>query len=157
MSARALVALRVAASQDRTFEAFTAEIGSWWRPNDLFRFTDVGGRLAFEPDPPTHLVEVAADGSRFEVGQVRTWDPPKRLAVGWRQASFPPELTTEVTVRFDPLDGGTLVTVEHVGWDAIPADHVARHGFPLDVFQRRHAEWWQVLLGRLRTTLDGEG
>jgi hypothetical protein len=37
---RVLVALRVAAPAARTFTVFTGEIGEWWRPNGLFRFTD---------------------------------------------------------------------------------------------------------------------
>jgi len=39
----------------------------------------------------------------------------------------------------------TRVTVEHIGWDTIPQDHVARHRFPDAVFLRRHADWWQLL------------
>jgi uncharacterized protein YndB with AHSA1/START domain len=145
--ARVLVALRVAAPVERTFTAFTGEIGQWWRPNDLFRFTGrSGGRLAFEPDPPERLVEIGTDGERFEVGPVTVWDPPHRLSFGWRQAGFPANRTTEVSVRFDAVGDGTRITVEHVGWDAIPQDHAARHTFPLDVFQQRLAEWWQELL-----------
>ena len=87
---RVLVALRVAAPAARTFTAFTGEIGEWWRPNGLFRFTDrAGGRLAFEPDPPERLVEIGTDGERFEIGPVTVWDPPHRLVFGWRQAGFP--------------------------------------------------------------------
>ncbi len=53
---RVLVALRVTAPAARAFAAFTDEIGEWWCPNGLFRFTDrAGGRLAFEPDPPKRL------------------------------------------------------------------------------------------------------
>ena len=48
----------------------------------------------------------------------------------------------------------TRVTVEHRGWDEMPQDHVARHGFELMLFQRRKAEHWRGLLasfdGRLR-------
>ena len=40
-------------------------------------------------------------------------------------------------MRFDAVDTGTRVTVEHFGWDAIPQEHAARHGFPLDAFQQR--------------------
>lgn len=148
---RVLVALRVAVPPERAFRAFTAEIGEWWRPNGLFRFTDrAGTRLAFEPEPPQRLVEIGADGERFEIGPVTGWDPPRRLTFGWRQAGFPPGASTEVSVRFDAAgDGVTRVTVEHVGWDAIPREHAARHGFPLDAFQMRLAEWWQVLLRSL--------
>jgi hypothetical protein len=41
------------------------------------------------------------------------------------------------------------VTVTHRGWDAIPAEHVARHGFPLNVFQLRQAEHWRALLAAM--------
>ena len=153
---RVLVALRVGAPPERTFDAFTGEIGQWWRPNTLFRFTDrPGGRLAFEPEPPERLVEIGADGERFEIGAVRVWDPPRHVVFGWRQATFAPDQETEVAVRFEAVDTGTLVTVEHVGWDAVPQEHAARHGFPLEAFQRRNAEWWQALLESLRTHITG--
>lgn len=151
---RVLVALRVAAPAGRTFSAFTGEIGEWWCPNGLFQFTDRGGgRLAFEPDPPERLVEIGTDGERFEIGPVTVWDPPRRLVFGWRQAGFPAGRSTEVSVRFEPVPDGTRVTVEHFGWDAIPQDHAARHGFPLSAFQQRLAEWWQALLHSLDATL----
>jgi uncharacterized protein YndB with AHSA1/START domain len=147
---RVLVALRVTAPAARAFTAFTGEIGEWWCPNGLFRFTDrADGRLAFEPEPPERLVEIGTDGERFEIGPVTVWDPPHRLVFGWRQAGFPADRSTEVSVRFDAVENGTRVTVEHFGWDAIPQDHAARHGFPLSAFQQRLAEWWQALLRSL--------
>lgn len=155
---RVLVALRVDATPQRAFAAFTGEIGSWWRPNGLFQFT-VGrsGVLAFEPGPGGRLVERYDDGSEFVVGDVRVWDPPHRLVVGWRQASFTPEQDTELHVRFEPVGDRTRVTVEHLGWDGVPREHVARHGFPLAAFQRRFAEWWQVLLAGLAEDLRRRG
>ena len=45
------------------------------------------------------------------------------------------------------------MTVEHFGWDAIPQDNAARHGFPLSAFQQRLAEWWQALLRSLGARL----
>jgi uncharacterized protein YndB with AHSA1/START domain len=147
MSSRILVALRVAASPERTFDVFTRDIAAWWRPNSLFQFTaGKTGTLAFEPGAGGRLVETYDDGSVFEVGRIRVWEPPTRLVFGWRQASFAPEQETEVHVRFDAVDAETRVTVEHFGWDAVPKEHAARHGFPLDVFQLRHAEWWRALL-----------
>ncbi len=152
---RVFVSLRIAAPPERTFTAFTEEIGEWWRPNGLFRFTDrAGTHLAFEPDPPERLVEVDVDGTRFEIGQVLTWEPPARLVFAWRQAGFPDDRSTEVSVRFEPVATGTRVTVEHVGWDSIPQDHAARHGFPLGPFQQRLAEWWSTLLESLREQIS---
>jgi uncharacterized protein YndB with AHSA1/START domain len=152
-----LVAVRVDATPERAFAVFTGEIDRWWRPNGLFPFT-VGrsGRLAFDPGPSGRLVETYDDGSSFVIGEVRAWDPPRHLAVGWRQASFAPGQDTELHVRFEPLGAQTRVTVEHRGWDAIPRQHAARHGFPLAPFQRRFAEWWQVLLRDLADVTAGE-
>jgi len=49
MASRVVVALRVKASPLRAFEAFTAEIGQWWRPNALFAFTPrAPGVLSFD-------------------------------------------------------------------------------------------------------------
>jgi len=156
---RVLVAVRVPVPASRAFEAFTTEIGAWWRPNGLFQFTDGRtGTLSFEPGPDGRLVERYADGEAFEIGRVRVWDPPHRLVMSWRHASFTPDQETELSVRFDELDdvddvdqpsSQTRVTVEHFGWDAIPAEHAARHGFPLPVFQLRFAEWWRSMLARI--------
>jgi uncharacterized protein YndB with AHSA1/START domain len=148
MASRVLVALRVAATQDRAFAAFTEDIGQWWRPNQLFQVTPGGpGVMAFEPGPHGRLVERQAGGSEYEVGRITLWDPPAELAFEWRPASFTPEQVTEVRVRFEPVGTATRVVVEHTGWDAIPSKHAARHGFPIAAFLQREAEWWQALLG----------
>lgn len=153
MPSRVLVALRVAAPPERAFQVFTRDIGEWWQPNDLFAFTrGKTGRLAFEPGHSGRLIETYADGSVFEVGRIRVWQPPRRLVLSWRQASFTTAQETEVRIRFDPVGDGTRVTVEHLGWDAIPQGHSARHGFPLGAFQARHAEWWQRLLASFRAS-----
>ena len=153
---RVLVALRVDASPERAFAAFTDEIGRWWRPNGLFQFTDGrSGTLSFEPGPGGRLVETYDDGTSFVVGDVRSWDPPHHFAMGWRHASFAPDQSTELHVRFEPAGRQTRVVVEHLGWDTLPPRHVARHGFPLATFQRRFAEWWHDQLRRV-ATLAGE-
>jgi uncharacterized protein YndB with AHSA1/START domain len=146
-----LVALRVAATPERAFAAFTDEIGEWWRPNALFQLTpDAPGVMAFEPGPGGRLVERHAGGGEYEVGRITLWAPPEELAFQWRPASFSPEQTTEVHVRFEPVGSETRVVVEHTGWDAIAPRHVARHGFPLQAFLQREAEWWQALLRALQ-------
>lgn len=157
MPSRVLVAMRVRATPERAFQAFTDEIERWWRPNGLFRFSARGpGRLAFVPGPEGRLVERLSDGSEFEIGRVRVWRPPTELVFGWRQESFEPGQETEVRVGFEPVGEETRVTVEHLGWDTVPPGHVARHGFPDAVFLRRHGEWWQRLLDALGALLAGD-
>lgn len=154
MSSRVVVALRIAASPARVFEAFTQEIAAWWRPNSLFAFTPRSpGVMAFEDgEGGRRLVERLASGKVFEVGKVRVWSPGERLVVGWRQAAFTPDMDTEVEVRFEAVEDGTRVTVEHRGWDSVPQTHVARHTFPDGLFLRRHGEWWRDLLDGLAVT-----
>ena len=151
MPASLLVSVRVAAAPQRAFDAFVGEISAWWQPNGLFEFTrDKAGALAFEPGPEGRLTETYADGSVFEIGRITAWEPPSRLAFTWRQASFGGDMLTNVQVRFEAVGDETRVVLEHSGWDSVPQKHVARHGFPLGVFQERHAEWWRALLGRYR-------
>jgi hypothetical protein len=164
MASRILVAVRVKATPARAFEAFTTEIGIWWQPNPLFRFTPRSpGVLAFEPGDGGRLTETLPNGKVFEIGRVRVWSPPADvgdhglLVFGWRQASFAADQDTEVEVRFEAVGDETRVTVEHRGWDSVPDAHVARHSFPTAIFLRRHGEWWQGLLTayKERASLQG--
>jgi uncharacterized protein YndB with AHSA1/START domain len=158
VTSRVLVALRVKATPERAFEAFVEEIGAWWRPNRLFEFTPRDpGVMAFEPGEGGRLIETLGGGKVFEIGRIRAWEPPSRLVFGWRQATFEPGQDTEVEVRFDPVGAETRVTVAHSGWDRVPAAHVARHGFPDDIFLTRHAEWWRALLVSLRSVVEPRG
>lgn len=154
MTSRIIVSLRVRASPERAFGAFTDDVGLWWRPNALFRFTPRSpGVVAFEGGLGGRFIETLPNGQVFEIGRITAWEPPRRLAFGWRQATFAPDQHTEVEVRFEPMGDETRVTVEHRGWDSVPAGHVARHGFADALFLRRHGEWWQALLGALKQAL----
>lgn len=144
MSSRVYVALRVKAAPERAFAVFTGEIGEWWRPNGLFQTTPrAPGRLAFQDG---RLIETLASGKVFEIGKVLAWEPPGRLVFSWRQASFPPDLHTEVEVRFEAVGEETRVSVEHRGFHNVPADSAARHGFPDQALLARLGEWWQAQL-----------
>ena len=155
MSSKVFVALRVKAARERAFQAFVGEIGDWWRPNMLFQTTPrPPGRLALEPGPNGRLVETLANGKVFEIGRILAWEPPERLLFCWRQASFPPDLHTEVEVRFEAVGEETRVSVEHRGFTAVPADHVARHGFPDPALLMRLAEWWRTLSSSLGETIQ---
>ena len=156
MSSRVLVSLRVKAPPERAFDAFVGEIGAWWQPNVLFAFTPRDpGVLAFEPGMNGRLTTTLASGKVFEIGRIRAWEPPSRLVFGWRQATFEPGQDTEVEVRFELIGEETRVTVEHTGWDTVPAAHVARHGFANAIFLTRHGEWWQALLASYRARVAG--
>src|SRR5207247_1079919 len=97
VTSRGLVAVRVNATQARAFAAFTEEIGQWWRPNGLFQFTrNKSGVLSIEPGTSGRLIETYDDGTVFVIGEVRVWDPPRRLVVTRRDESFAPTQMTEL-------------------------------------------------------------
>jgi uncharacterized protein YndB with AHSA1/START domain len=122
MTSKVYVALRVRASPERAFQAFVEEIGAWWRPSGLFQTTPrAPGVLAFEPGEGGRLTETLANGKVFEIGRITVWQPPNRLVFGWRQANFPPELTTEVEVGFEAAGEETRVSIEHRGFHQVPA------------------------------------
>ncbi len=136
------------------FDVFTSEIDRWWRRGPKFRHAGqragfvrlephVGGRL-FESIEGEHGEQV------FEVGRVRIWEPPVRLAFSWRNINFAPDESTEVEVEFEPTPRGTRVTVTHRGWAALREDHPARHGQQGAAFSRMIGLWWGEQMTSLR-------
>ncbi len=144
MTSKVYVALRVKAAPERAFQAFVEEIGAWWRPNALFQTTPRPGVLSFEPGEGGRLIETRENGKVFEIGRIRIWEPPRRLAFSWRQANFPLDLHTEVEVGFEAVGEETRVSVEHRGFDQAPADSAARHGFPDQYLLMRLADFWRA-------------
>lgn len=149
-----IVSLRIEAPPQTVFEAFTQDIAAWWRPNPLFALTPRGdGDLRFEGEQGGRLVTVLPNGATFEIGRILLWSPPHALRFTWRQASFAADQITYVEVRFEAAGEGTRVSVTHSGWDALPPEHAARHGFPLVVFQQRQGEQWRAVLAALASSL----
>lgn len=56
------------------------------------------------------------------MGRVRVWEPGARLVFEYRSAFLPPEPLTEVEVRFEPIESGTRVTLEHRGFEQLPPE-----------------------------------
>jgi uncharacterized protein YndB with AHSA1/START domain len=155
MTSKVYIALRVPADPVRAFSAFTEEIASWWQPSSLFKITAHGdGKLQFEPHVGGRLFTTIENGTHFEIGRISIWEPGKRLVFAWRQASFEPEQTTEVEVRFEAVGAETRVSIEHRAWDSIPQEHVARHGFAEHETLRHVANWWRVSLSALKDRLS---
>lgn len=151
MTSRVFLAIRVPADPVRAFEAFTAGIAAWWRPDGLFRITPRGdGRLAFEAGVGGRLYTTLDDGSEFEIGRISAWEPGRRLVFAWRHANFASDQSTEVEVRFEAVGDETRVSIEHRAWDTIPQKHAARHGFPERATLARAADWWRASLAAYR-------
>jgi uncharacterized protein YndB with AHSA1/START domain len=145
------VTTTVAVDPATAFAVFTDEIDLWWRRGPRYRFrAGQAGRLVFEPGAGGRLVERDEAGGEYEVGRVRVWEPSRRLVFGWRGIDFAPGEETEVEVRFERVAAGTRVTLEHRGWDALRADHPARHGLAGTALASRVGLWWGDQLNALR-------
>jgi hypothetical protein len=151
-AASASIFVRV--TQDDAFHVFTREIDQWWRHGAKYRVAGrLRGRLFFECSLGGRLFETfegAAGSQTAEVGKVTRWDPPCHFALEWRGVNFKPHEKTLVEVTFEPSGEGTLVTVRHSGWSALPEDHPARHGLVGPAFSRTIGLWWGELMSALR-------
>ena len=70
--------------------------------------------MAFETGTNGRITE-----GEFEVGRVITWKPGELVQLEWHQADWETEEVTTVEIRFEPINGGTRVTLEHRGWGGL--------------------------------------
>lgn len=150
----ASVSVFVRVAQADAFEVFTREIDQRWGRGPQFRIAGRRrGQLVFEGHLGGRFFETFEAGSgprTFEVGKVTLWDPPHRLELEWRGVNFKPQEKTTVLVSFAASGEGTLVTVRHSGWSALPDDHPVRHGQVGAAFSRTIGLWWGQLMTSLR-------
>jgi uncharacterized protein YndB with AHSA1/START domain len=152
---RVKVSLRVEVEPDLAFEVFTTRIDLWWKRGPRFRNGQGEHALiAIEPGVGGRVFESISQGASaphvIELGRVRIWEPPHRLAFSWRNANFAAGEVTDVEVSFEPAAGATLVIVTHSGWSGLRAGHPARHGLDALRFTRTLGQWWSEQLGSLR-------
>lgn len=145
---RVIVTTVVAVDPATAFAIFTDEIDAWWKPKvgGLFQ-RGRNGRVKFDGG---RLLEIYSQGEPFEIGRVLAWEPARCLVFEWRQEGFSAGERTEVEVRFEAASAGTRVTVEHRGWDALTADHAARHGYTGSAFTSMIGLRWGDALTALR-------
>lgn len=126
---RAAASVYVGVAIEDAFEVFTTEIDLWWRQGRRFRNAGKRpGKIVFESKLGGRVFETIqlSTGERtLQVGTVVEWDPPKRVALEWRNVNFKPHEKTLVEVTFTPQGEGTMVRVEHSGWSACP--RIIRH------------------------------
>jgi uncharacterized protein YndB with AHSA1/START domain len=118
-------ALSVPVAPERAFRLFTEGMGTWWPVESYSRavseFAADGiqvTKLEFQAHTGGSILEHISDGRVLPWGEVTAWHPPHSVVMAWRPHSMP-EPPTEVAVTFTPIDGGTVVEIEHRGWDRL--------------------------------------
>lgn len=99
--------VEVAVDPLTAFNAFTEEIGHWWVPGPINHW-DFARAITkrIEPGVGGRVMEVYQDG-HLELGRITVWEPGQRLV--YRSSVD----ETEVDIRFEAIDAGTRVSVEH--------------------------------------------
>ena len=101
----ATVEVRVSVDPARAFEAFTDEIDSWWVRGPINFFDAARAvEMKIEQGVDGRVLEVYEDDA-LELGRITVWEPGAQLA--YRSSVD----DTEVDVRFEPDENGTLVRV----------------------------------------------
>jgi uncharacterized protein YndB with AHSA1/START domain len=117
--------VRVGRSADDAFRLFVEEIDRWW-PVEVHSRAAHGqygdgvtvSRVVFEPRVGGRLYEVTSEGVEGTWAEIRVFDPPARFVLAWKpnDRAEPP---TEVEIRFEADGDGTIVRLEHRGWEAV--------------------------------------
>jgi uncharacterized protein YndB with AHSA1/START domain len=138
-------AVTVACTVEHAFQMFTAGISSWWPLATHSVGAERARTAVFEGRVGGRIYEVWDDGSEYDWGIVTAWEPPRRVVYSW---SPNPEQTvsTEVEVRFAPQGDGTLVELEHRGWE--------RLGEKVADLYASYDTGWDVVLGTYRHRVE---
>ena len=110
---------------ESAFELFTARIDTWWpvethsRAETEFEDEDVHvERVEFQGAVGGGVLEHLTDGRVLSWAEIVAWEPPHRFVMAWKPHPRP-QPPTEVEVRFTAHHGGTLVVLEHRGWERL--------------------------------------
>jgi uncharacterized protein YndB with AHSA1/START domain len=131
-----VASVEIEAPAERIFQALTTdEITRWWGSPDMYQTTEwvgdarAGGRW--------RAAGTDASGEPYGVeGEFVEVVPAKKIVQTWR-AGWDGGRTTTITIRLDPIEGGTRVTLWHTGFAGRPDSCAA------------HAQGWERVLGWL--------
>jgi hypothetical protein len=145
--------ITVARDPSDAFRIFTREMGTWWPlafhslAADEHEGRVKAESVTVEEHEGGRIVERMSDGTEGTWGTVTTWDPPARLVVAWKPNlnANPP---TELEIRFIPAPDGTLVELEHRGWERLGA--IAREA------RESYGEGWVVTLSLFAAATERE-
>lgn len=129
----------VDAAPETAFRVFTEQTAAWWPLDKYGLFLENAKSVDFEDRDGWRLVERAEDGREAVWGEVLEYEFSSRLRMTWHPGKAAEEMPTEIEVTFVADGDGTLVVLEHSGWEKIADEkiHAARAGYD--------AGWIEVL------------
>ena len=97
--------IEVPCGQQRAFDIFIKEMGSWWPLQKRSMSLKGGGApkaLNVDPRVGGRIVEVARDGTEHHWGTIKTLSPHDLVTMDFHMG-MPPDRASLVEVRFTPL------------------------------------------------------
>ncbi len=122
------ITVEVGVNPTIAFMIFTQEIGHWWRPGPInWNDADRAIGVRIEPGPGGRWIEVhnRETGEGVTQGRFVIWELGERLMFLYQDAGRQLD-GAEVEIRFEPVEGGTRVTLEHRGWERVTPEIAAR-------------------------------
>ena len=112
----------VNATAERAFDVFTAGFSTWWPLESHHIGKTMATEAIIEPRAGGRWFERDADGNECNWGFVTEYEPPSRILLAWHLTPEwgydpDPEKATEVEITFTPTSDGTLVELEHRGFE----------------------------------------
>jgi len=114
-----VLAFEVACPPEQAFRVWTHHGPNWWPPSHSVS-TDPGLEVVFEPHAGGRIYERTPDGTEHDWGEILTWEPPGHLVYLWHLVVDRRD-ATEVELTFTASGPGTVVRLEHRGWERLGA------------------------------------
>ena len=111
--------IRVDASPETAFRVFVGELATWWPLHKYGLFPGEASTVVVEGEVGGRIIERAEDGREGVWGEVIEYAVSSRFRCTWHPGWPADSEPTELEVTFTADAGGTLVTLEHSGWERL--------------------------------------
>jgi uncharacterized protein YndB with AHSA1/START domain len=120
----------VEASPETAFRVFVDELATWWPLHKYGLFPDETSTVVVEREVGGRVIERAQDGREGVWGEVLEYAVSSRFRCTWHPGWAADAEPTELEVTFTADADGTLVTLEHSGWERLrDEDRQRRAGY----------------------------
>ena len=120
------------------FRIFTIGIARWWPLRTHSVGEDKATTVVFEEGVGGRIYESDENGTEYEWGRVRTWEPPDRVVYSWYPGRDDSS-AQEVEVKFTARGDATEVLLVHRGWESL--------GNRAGVVRAEYETGWDLVLG----------
>jgi uncharacterized protein YndB with AHSA1/START domain len=111
------LAFVVSCSAEHAFATWTERAQMWWPPAHTVSHQP-NAEIVFDPRVGGRIYERTPAGVEIDWGEIKVWEPPRRLVYLWHVATDRAN-ATEVEIAFIEQGEQTRVEVEHRGWERL--------------------------------------